>query len=127
MALSHAVEHQFAVFIGRGVVTAGELQSGLAAVLTTSRLAERPRLLFDLRDADSLELAPDDLDALCRVLERAGPAAKEARFAIVADTDSVLDAALQFQEVTLALPIEVRVFRQIDAARGWLAHAELGM
>ena len=126
MALSHAVENQFAVFIGRGVVTAAELRSGLAAVLTTSRLDERPLLLFDLRDADTLELAPDDLDALCRVLERAGPAAKGARFAIVADTDSVLDAALQFQEVTLALPIEVKVLRQIDAARSWLARAELG-
>jgi len=124
MSLSHAVENQFAVLLGRDVVTASELRSGLAAVLTTSLLAERPMLLFDLRDAGALELDAHDLDELGRVVERAGPTAKGARFAIVALADPVVDTALRFQEVTLALPIEVRVFRQIDAARAWLAYAE---
>jgi len=126
MGLSHAVENQFAVFLGRGIVTAAELRSGLAAVLTVSRFVERPLLLFDLRDVSMLDLEPEDLDDLCRIVERAGPAAKGARFALVADADAVARVLRSFEAVAAGLPIEVKVFREIDAARGWLAYAELG-
>jgi len=124
MALTHAVENQFAVFIGRGVVTAAELRSGLAAVLST-RLLERPLLLFDFRDVGRLDLLPEDLDDLCRIVERAGPTAKGARFALVAQADEVADAVRSFEAVAAGLPIEVKVFREIAAARSWLAYAEL--
>ena len=78
MPLIHAVEHHFAVFLGRGIVTPAELRSRLAAVLRTARLAERPLLLFDLRDVALLDLAPEDVDELCQIVDRAGPAAKGA-------------------------------------------------
>ena len=127
MPLTHAVEHQFAVFLGRGVVTAAELSSRLAAVLATSRLAERPLLLFDLRDVAALELTPADVEELCRIVERSGPTAKGARFALVAESEAVSGTARSFAALTAELPLEVKVFHQIDEARGWLAYAELAV
>lgn len=124
MALSHAVENQFAVFLGRDIVTAAELGSGLTAVL--KRIVERPLLLFDLRGIRLLDLRPEDLDDLCGIVQRAGPAAKGARLAFVADADAVAGVARSFEAVAAGLPIEVNVFREIEAARGWLAYAELG-
>ena len=127
MSLIHAVEHHFAVFLGRDVVTAAELRSRLAAVLATTRLAERPLLLFDLRDAVSLDLAHDELEELCQIVERAGPAAKGARFAIVAEAEAVARPAHGFAALAATLPIEVKVFREIVEARAWLAYAELAV
>lgn len=127
MSLTHAVEHHFAVFLGRGVVTAAELRSRLAAVLATARLAERPLLLFDLRDVVLLDLAREDVEDLCQIVERAGPAAKGARFAIVAEADAVSRTAYGFAALAAALPIEVKVFREIGEARSWLAYAELAV
>ena len=127
MSLIHAVEHQFAVFLGRGVVTAAELKSRLAAVLATARLAERPLLLFDLREVVLLDLAREDLEALCQIVERGGPPAKGARFALVAEADAVARTAHSFAALAATLPIEVRVFREIGEARSWLAYAELAL
>jgi hypothetical protein len=127
MPLTHAVEHQFAVFLGREVVTAAELRSRLAAVLATTRLAERPLLLFDLRDVVRLDLAREDVEDLCQIVERAGPAAKGARFAFVAEAEAVSRTAASFAALAAALPIEVRVFREIGEARSWLACAELSL
>ena len=127
MSLIHAVEHQFAVFLGRGVVTAAELKSRLAAVLATVRLAERPLLLFDLREVVMLDLAREDLEALCQIVERGGPTAKGARFALVAEADAVAGTAHSFAALAANLPIEVRVFREIGEARAWLAYAELAL
>ena len=127
MSLIHAVEHQFAVFLGRGVVTAAELKSRLAAVLATARLAERPLLLFDLREVVLLDLAHEDLEELCQIVERGGPAAKGARFAIVTEADAVSHTAHGFAALAVALPIEVKLFREIVEARAWLAYAELAV
>lgn len=124
MPLTHAVEHQFAVFLGRGVVTAAELRSRLAAVLATARLAERPLLLFDLRDVTTLDLAREDVEELCQIVEHAGPAAKGARFAFVAEAEAVSLTAGSFAALAATLPIEVKVFREIGEARAWLAYAE---
>lgn len=121
MPLTYAVEHQFAVFLGRGVVTAAELRSRLAAVLATARLAERPLLLFDLRDVTTLDLAREDVEELCQIVEHAGPAAKGARFAFVAEDEGVSLTAGSFAALAATLPIEVEVFREIGEARAWLA------
>jgi hypothetical protein len=125
MPLIHAVEHHFAVFLGRGIVTPAELRSRLAAVLRTTRLAERPLLLFDLRDVALLDLAPEDVDELCQIVDRAGPAAKGARFAFVAVSEPVAHTVQLFTARVAALPIEAKLFREIAEARAWLAYAEL--
>jgi hypothetical protein len=123
--LIHAVEHQFAVFLGRDVVTAAELRSNLAAVLGRRRLAERPLLLFDFREVSTLELLPEHVDDLCRIVEGAGPMAKGARFAIVAVREPVSSAARRFEALAETLPIEVKLFREIGDARSWLAYADV--
>jgi hypothetical protein len=123
--LIHAVEHQFAVFLGRDVVTAAELRSNLSAVLGRRRLAERPLLLFDFRQVATLELQPEHVDDLCRIVEGAGPLAKGARFAIVAERELVSSAAEGFVALAAALPIEVKLFREIAEARSWLAYADV--
>ncbi len=123
--LIHAVEHQFAVFLGRDVVTAAELRSNLSAVLGRRRLAERPLLLFDFRQVATLELQPEHVDDLCRIVEGAGPMAKGARFAIVVEREPVSSAAQGFVALATALPIEVRLFREIAEARSWLAYADV--
>jgi hypothetical protein len=126
MPLTHAVEHQFAVFLGRGVVTAAELSSRLGAVLS-SRLPERPLLLFDLRDVTALELASADVEELCAIVERSGPAAKGARFAFVAESEAVARTARSLAARAAELPLEAMVFARIEEARGWLAYAELAV
>jgi hypothetical protein len=127
MSLIHAVEHHFAVFLGRGVVTPAELRGRLAAALAAARLAERPLLLFDLRDVALLDLALQDVEELCQVVDRAGPAAKGARFAFVAEADAVARTVQLFTAHAAALPIEARLFREIGEARAWLAYAELAV
>jgi hypothetical protein len=124
MPLTHAVEHQFAVFLGRGVVTASELRSRLAAVLAMVRLPEWPLLLFDFRDVVLLDLAGEDVEDLCQIVERAGPAAKGARFAFVVEAEAVARTAQSFVALAATLPIEAKVFREIGEARAWLAYAE---
>lgn len=125
MSLIHAVEHHFVVFLGRGVVTPAELRSRLAAALATARHAERPLLLFDLRDVALLDLAPEDVEELCQIVDRAGPAAKGARFAFVAEAEAVAHIVQLFAAYAATLPIEARLFREIGQARAWLAYAEL--
>jgi hypothetical protein len=125
MSLIHAVEHHFVVFLGRGTVTPAELRSRLAAALATARHADRPLLLFDLRDVALLDLAAEDLEELCGIVDRAGPAAKGARFAFVAEAEPVARTVQLFAAHAAALPIETKLFREIGEARAWLAYAEL--
>jgi hypothetical protein len=125
MPLTYAVEHQFAVLLGRGVVTGAELRSNLAAVLARLRHAEAPLVLCDLREVGSLELEVGGVAELCAIVAGAGPAAKGARFAIAAEAVDVVRLVEGFEQDAAGASVQVRLFEDIDAARNWLAFEEL--
>jgi hypothetical protein len=102
-------------------VTGRELCDAFRVALSHTELPVKVGVLLDLRDAPALSLSEGELRLLRSIAEGAQLPKLGARVAWVAPQDLGYGTGRAFQSLASLVPVEVEVFREIDAAERWLS------
>jgi hypothetical protein len=102
-----------------GTLTDDDILGLKARLLADPRWAPGMGELADVRAIDRLEVTTAGVQHMARQ-DAAGPALGSYRLAIVAPQDEVYGMARMYQMLTERAVPNVRVFRDLEAAEGWL-------
>jgi hypothetical protein len=103
-----------------GSATARELCDAFRVALGHTELPVKLGVLLDLRDVPLLSLSEAELRRLGAIAADAELPALGARLAWLAPADLVYGTGRVFQSLASLLPLEVEVFRELEAAERWL-------
>jgi hypothetical protein len=103
-----------------GSATARELCDAFRVALDHAVLPAKPGVLLDLGGAPRISLGEGDLRLLCAIAAEAKLPSLGARVAWFAPSDLGYGTGRVFQSLASLLPLEVEVFREIEAAERWL-------
>ena len=112
--------HYIMVLTVEGYLTDKQLLFSLKQALSDPAVGPNIRVLFDLRQAKLLDLSANTIRAAANITKSGGDRLSGARLAIVCSTDHVFGLARMFQTLRDRSPGEVKVFRKINQAKGWL-------
>jgi hypothetical protein len=122
--MKFAFEGDLLRLVGVGRVPSALVEQAFREALAQPRLPAKLRVLWDLRQVPNLDLTEEDLRTLRCVAAEAELPALGARVAWLAATPVVFGIGCMFRGKASALPLEVEVFRELDAALAWLAGEE---
>ena len=108
-------------FTATGRLSRSHLEDALAAVYAEREGVLPSSYLWDLREA-TIEWSTDQVREFVHWVLGNRPE-RESRSAIVTSTDLQFGLARMYEALTYELPVNVMVFREMDAARHWLAEA----
>jgi hypothetical protein len=121
MAITSRVDSMAGVieFTAAGKLSRSHLESALAAVYAESEGVLPANYLWDLRNS-TIEWSTDQVREFVHWVLGNRPEGESCN-AIVASTDLQFGLARMYEALTSELPVNVMVFREMDAARSWLA------
>ncbi len=104
---------------GTGEVTAADLAREAVGLLENPDYAPHMNALWDLRGM-TLTGGIEALRALAELVSTPGVIQEKSRVALLVGPDRDYGLARLYQTRTEASPVEYRVFRDADEARGWI-------
>ena len=108
---------------GTGSVTVDDIHAQLAAEMEHPDFKPGLRRLVDYRFLEP-RLSAEDVEAIAATMGRLQDRFGSARWAIVTNSDLVYGLTRMYMAFSDDSPIEVSVFREMDAARDWLGLPE---
>jgi hypothetical protein len=114
--------HGLAVVRGEGEIGVEDVFSAIQRVWVEPAYVERPRVLWDLRNASMDRLRSPEIREIVGRERKGRPDSRRARMAFVVSTDVGYGMARMVATLIEREPIDVRIFRDDEqAAWRWLA------
>lgn len=122
MPISYQIdeEHNLVLTTGSGVITDEDILQHKNRLLSDPNFKPGMRELSDLRGIERLDVTPDGVMKMVQHDETHAPEVTAHRLAIVASKDVVYGMARMYQSLTEQIVVNVRIFRDFEAARAWL-------
>jgi len=103
-----------------GVVTVEEILRILDAIVAHPDFEPGMPQLLDLTGAEDADVDSDRLRRVVSAAERLLPKLRPTRLALVARKPVLFGVSRMYEALADVLPVPVRVFTDLDAARAWL-------
>jgi hypothetical protein len=115
----------YTAIVGSGILSFDRIRETMEKLYTESQIALPPNVLWDLRHADIRRLSSAEMEELPRIASRWARARAGGKTALVAEEEVNFAVTRLISAFSENLPVAVRAFRNLEAARLWLTAPEV--